>query len=370
LTVRVLTLVDNLYRTGGGERIAVDVTLRLDRTRFQPTLVSTHSHADFPMATELAAAGIRVLQLPRQSRWSVAVWRPLLAELRATDVLHSHMFGANVWASILGPIARVPAIVCHEHSWSYQGQPLRRILDRALIARSSDAFVAVSQADAQKMREVERVAAKKIRCIPNGVVSPVSPDGANVRAELSIPAGSPLILAVGGLRPVKAYEVLIEAAALLRHEFPELRVLIAGGGRESVPLTEQIGRLGLANCVTLLGERHDVPNLLAAADVCVSSSDREGSPLSIMEFMAFGKPVVATNVGGVPELLEDGVHGYLVPRRDAPAMASRVAELLRSPSLREVMGRRGQERQRAEFDIGVMVGRIEDLYLELLDGVT
>jgi glycosyltransferase involved in cell wall biosynthesis len=123
---------------------------------------------------------------------------------------------------------------------------------------------------------------------------------------------------------------------------------------------------GLEDRVFLLGLRSDVADVLSALDVVAFSSDREGTPLAVMEAMAAAKPIVATRVGGVPDLLEDGVHGLLVPRQDPRALADSIALLLRDERLRSELGRRGQERQRREFDIGVTVRQVEDLYEELI----
>jgi glycosyltransferase involved in cell wall biosynthesis len=118
--------------------------------------------------------------------------------------------------------------------------------------------------------------------------------------------------------------------------------------------------------IILLGFRRNVADVLAALDVAVFSSDREGSPLAVMESMAAGKPVVATRVGGVPDLVEDGVHGLLVPPRDPRALADAVGGLLRDPHARVELGRRGQERQRRDFDIAATVRCVEDIYDELV----
>jgi glycosyltransferase involved in cell wall biosynthesis len=161
-------------------------------------------------------------------------------------------------------------------------------------------------------------------------------------------------------------DVLIEAAALLSDPFPELRVLVAGSGPEEDRLREMVRDRGLEGRVLLLGLRRDVGDVLAALDVVAFSSDREGTPLAVMEAMAAGKPIVATGVGGVPDLVEDGVHGLLVPRRDPRALADSIARLLRDERLRNELGARGRERQRRAFDIGVTVGQVESLYDELV----
>jgi glycosyltransferase involved in cell wall biosynthesis len=122
----------------------------------------------------------------------------------------------------------------------------------------------------------------------------------------------------------------------------------------------------LGQAVHLLGRRADVPDILRALDVAVCCSNSEGSPLSVMEYMQAGLAVVATSVGGIPDLIEPGVHGLLVPPRDPPALAAALADLLAEPDRARAMGDRARKRQLAEFDIDVLVHRLEALYLELL----
>lgn len=364
--VRVLTLLGTLRAAGGAERLAVEIAAGLDPGRFDRTLVATRARRDAPFVERLERAGVRVVQLDRRHRLDLLSWLPLFRLLRETDVVHAHMFGSNVWGTLFGRLCRVPVVVAHEHTWSYEGQPLRRFLDRELIARFSSVFVAVSRDDARKMTEVEGIDPSAIRFVPNGI-PPLPPAGdGDVRAELGLPPGAPLVLTVGVLRPQKAFHVLVEAAAAVRDRVPEARVLIAGDGDERERLRSEIARRGLEDVVILLGSRRDVPDLLAAADLCVSSSDFEGSPLAVMEYMAAGKPTVATAVGGVPDLLDDGVHGHLVPRRDAAALADRIVALLESPETRARMGAAARERQQREFTLEAMIARIETLYAELI----
>ncbi len=368
-----MTLIDIVGVGGGGERLAMEVAKRLDPDRFERILCVSRWSADEASDLEGAAldelrrSGVRFLGLERSSAAAVWSWRPLVSLLRSepVDVLHAHKFGSNVWAAVLGRLARTPVVIAHEHTWSYEGQPLRRLLDRYLIAPRVDAFVAVSREDRRRMIEVEGISAEKIRFIPNGIATMPQDRGNDLRAELGIDARDPVIGAVSGLRAQKAYDVLLRAAAILRPQFPRLRVLIAGGGEERAHLEALIDELGLERTVTLLGHRADVPDFLEALDVAVSSSDFEGSPLSIMEYMEAGKPVVATRVGGVPDLIEQGVHGLLVERRNPSALAASIAELLRDPDRAAKMGVRGRERRRSEFDIEVTRRRFEELYEEL-----
>ena len=364
--LRVVTLVDRPTVTGGAERLAVQVAARLDRDRFESVLCASRRTDEPLLAAELADAGVEVLNLGRESKLDLRAWRPLVRRLRnGVDVVHAHMFGSNVWGTVLGRLTSVPVIVAHEHTWSFQGRPVRRFLDRELVGRYADAFVAVAAEDRRKMIEVEGVDAEKIRLVPNGIPDPVPGDGGAVRRELRIDADAPVIGVVCELRAQKALEVLFAAAARLRGELPALKVLVAGDGPEREHLEAEVERLGLEGTILLLGIRRDVPALLGALDVAVLSSDYEGSPLSVMEYMAAAKPVVSTRVGGVPELVAEDVHGLLVEPRDPEALAEAVARLLRDPALARRLGAEGRRRQQREFSLEAMVRRIEDLYEEL-----
>jgi glycosyltransferase involved in cell wall biosynthesis len=375
---RVVVMIDSLANPGGAERLAVENALRLDPARFEAVLCVTRwedsltrTEPSASLLAELHAAGVEVLGLRRHGRLSLGAWRPLVRRIREgrVDVLHAHLFGSNVWAAVLGTLGRVPAVVAHEHMWAYGGGRASRVrpfLDRDLIGRFADAFIAVSAVGRQRMIEVERVDPEKIVIVPNGIVGFPPGDGARVRAELGIDPGAPVVGSAGHLRPEKAFEVLIAAAAELRPDRPGLVVLIAGEGRERAGLEAQIEALDLAGRVRLLGARDDVPDLLAALDVAVCCSDFEGGPLSVMEYMEAGLPVVATDVGGLPELVEEGATGLLVPPRDPVALADALGRLLDDPGLRGRMGGQAREERRRRWDLAVWARRLEALYAELL----
>jgi glycosyltransferase involved in cell wall biosynthesis len=360
----VLALVDGLGVAGGGERFARELTLHLDPGRFERIYCASRWREDeandpaaFAAIDELRAAGVEFIRLQRRSALALGAWRPLLRRMRERpiDVLHSHKFGSNVWGAVIDSLIRPPVFVAH----------VRRMLDRALIARRADAFVAVSSEDRRRMIALERIHPEKVVLMPNAVPSATPRAGHDVREELGIDPEAPVIGAVAVLRPQKALEVLLEACVPLRERFPGLRVLLAGDGSERDRLRALAGSLGLDRTVDFLGLRNDVPDVLAALDVSVSSSDFEGTPLALMESMDAGLPVVATRVGGTPDLIDDGVEGLLVPRRDPEALANAIARLLSEPEVAREMGARGRERRRAEFDIEVAAERFGALYERL-----
>lgn len=373
--VRVVTLIDYMGTHGGAEGLALSVATRLDPERFESILCVSRwplpgppSAASADALEQLSASGVRLLGLGRHGKVDAWVWARLARFLRreGVDVLHAHKFGSNAWGTLLGRATRVPVVLAHEHTWSYEGKPLRRFLDRHLIARGADRFIAVSREDRRRMIEIEHIDPRDTLFIPNGVVSLPPPSGRDVRAELGIPSSAQAIGVVGGLRPQKAHHVLLRAVALLVERWPGLHALIVGEGPERATLERLTAELGLHDTVHFLGSRTDVPDLLSALDIAVCCSDFEGSPLAVMEYMDASLPVVASAVGGLPDLIEPGVHGLLVPPNDPPALAAALAELLDDPQRACAMGARGRERRRAEFDIDVLVRRLEDLYLELL----
>jgi glycosyltransferase involved in cell wall biosynthesis len=374
--IHVLTLIDHLV-AGGGERIAVDIATGLDGAKYRRTFVTTRRDSAGDPAVvrarqELAEAGVLLRSLDRTGRWQLRGWIALIWFMRRerVTVLHAHKLGSNLWGSVLGRIARVPVIVSHEHTWSFEGQPLRRCLDRHVIARLSDVLVAVSDEDRRRMHSVESIAFDATAVVRNGITVR-KPTGKDVRAELGIAADAPVLVSVGMLRPQKAFDVLLRATQRVLQSEPRLRVLIVGGPVRTFPkeparLAELCASLGVDGAVTFLNRRDDVPDILAAADIGVNSSAYEGTPLSIMEYMAAGLPTVGTAVGGVPNLITDRVHGRLVPAGDAEALAAVIVTLVRDRSALKAMGARAAERQRREFSTEVTVAQAEALYEEIL----
>jgi glycosyltransferase involved in cell wall biosynthesis len=372
--LRVMTMADGLL--GGAEDLARQVAQRIDRERFESTLCVTRWEATAEakaVVAELERSGTGFVGMRRNSRFDPRPWLHLVKRMRELqiDILHTHKIGSNLWGSLIAPRVPVPVFIAHEHTWSWEGQPVRKLIDRRMIAPRAAAFVAVSQADRANMTAIEGIPPEKTRFIPNGIPPQRRlRSGVDMRAELGVGADQPLVGAVGTLRPQKAYEVMIEAARELKPEFPDLRLVIVGG-EENATTTERqrlealVRERGLDGTVSLLGFRPDTYDLIEAFDVAAQSSDFEGSPLSVLEFMEAGKAVVATAVGGVPDQVHDGENGILVEPRNPTALAAGIAELLRDPARAAAMGRAGREIRRREFSMEAMISRVEDLYEEL-----
>ena len=371
--LKVVQLTDRVGTHGGAEHLTMQIAERLDPERFESIVCATRfspSEQEKQTVTEAAdaleAAGVRFLGLNRHTRAHFWAWLPLIKLLRSerVDVIHAHKFGSNIWGVVFGRLCGVPVVVTHEHGWSFEGRA-KTIIDRELIARGSNAFIAVSREDRRRMIELERIKPDRAVFVANGIPALPPPSGRDVRAELDIAPEDLVVTTVGFLRRPKTMDVLIEAAAKIVPRFPNLKVLIVGEGNDRRVYEALIEKLGVGDTVKLLGLRSDVPDLLAESDVAVLSTNSEGSPLSVMEYMDAGLPVVGSRVGGIPDLIDDGVEGLLVEPGDPESLAQAIGRLLDAPEEARRMGERGRERRRREFDIDVMVRNLENLYLEL-----
>lgn len=369
MRLRILYLIDFATATGGAERFAIGLSTHLPRDRFEPWLCSTRG-ADDTSTKALAEAGVPYVNLGRGTKLNVHRFLGLATLIRRQrfDVLHTHKFGSNVWGTLIGTACRVPVIVAQEHSWSYEGEPLRAWLDGRVIGRLATRFVAVSSADARRMQSRERVPAGKIVVVPTGYVPSTQKPETDLRAELGLAPHTPLIATAARCSPEKRLDVLLEAHVRVLASIPEAHLVIAGDGKSRPDLERRATELGLDGKVHFLGRRQDVDSILRAADVAALSSDREGSPLIMFECMASDTPLVATDVGGLPDVVENCRTGLLVPRRDPAALADGLVALLADPGRRAEMAGAARDRL-AQFTIEATAARFAGLYDELVESV-
>jgi glycosyltransferase involved in cell wall biosynthesis len=362
----VLTVIDGLM-TAGAETVATRIAMGLDASRFESIICSTRPSASEHVAAA-RAKGIEVLELNRRSKIDVWRWRPLVRLLRSgeVDIVHAHKFGSNLWAALLTPRGPLPVLLAHEHSWSYEGT-LRRLIDRYVIARKARVMIAVSPTDRTRMIELERIPERKVVFVPNGI--PDSPVGDRKRARCALNLGpsDPVVGTVCGLRPEKDLATVLRALTQIAAHRPTLRFVIVGDGPERRPLERLAADLGVPTL--FLGHRpnNEVPDLLAAMDVLVCSSRFEGMPLAVLEWMAAGKAIVASRVGGIPSIVKHEEDAVLVPPRDDVAFANAIEHLLDDPAERRRLGEAARHRQRAEFRFERTLARLQALYQQVYE---
>lgn len=364
--LRVLSLVDIATDQGGAERFAIALAIHLPANRFESWICATRS-VEPGVIGALTEAGVQHFSLERRGTWDVFRLLRLVRLLRRErfDVLHAHKFGSNLWGTLIGRACRVPVIIAHEHTWSYEGDPLRAWLDGRVIGRLATRFVAVSQADRERMISVEHVPRGKIVVIPASVhISRPATSFTDVRTELGLGAQTPLVVVAAVLRAQKALSVLLEAMAEIRHRGLDAHLVIAGEGTCRESLERYARDLGIEASTHFLGRRSDVDGILRCADVAALSSDYEGTPVFIAECVANRVPVVSTAVGGIPEILEDGRTALLVPPRDPIALATALRRLLEDPGERDRIANAASA-ELAELTIEAVAARFAGLYEEL-----
>jgi glycosyltransferase involved in cell wall biosynthesis len=365
--LRVLLLIDRL-RGGGAESFVVGLATHLPRERIDVSVCATRAKVTGLLVEMLDAAGVRHVALERRSRWDLLRMRRLATLLRSGrfDIVHAHKFGSNVWGTLLGRACGIPVVIAQEHSWSYQGRPLRKWIDGRVVGRLATRFVAVSDADAARMVEKEKVPPGKVVVMPTGYIARPFASDTDLRSELGVGPETPLIGTAVILRYEKAIDVLLEAHARLLASMPEAHLVIAGDGPIRTELEGYAQGLPLDGRVHFLGPRDDVDAILRSLDVAVLSSDFEGKPLFVFECMANRTPLVATAVGGLLELVRDGETGVLVPPRDPEALAGAVAGLLADrEKAAKIAAAAAQEL--GAFTIEAVAGRFADFYEELAD---
>jgi glycosyltransferase involved in cell wall biosynthesis len=361
---RILFVV-TLAETGGAQTYVASLLAPL-ADRFD---VAVAAHGDGPLRDAARAAGVRFLPLT-QVRRPVSLWRDVLGLLELLALLrgeHPHIVHLNsAKAAALGRLAawlaRVPIRIYTVHGWAFRahGWPasaLYRWAERVLRPLTT---VTVCVADSER-----RAGLAAHTCVDRSTVvirNGVEPAGIGTGGARS--KGQPRLIAVGRLQAPKDAVTLVRALAALRDRPFEAVLVCDGPDRPAVE--EEVRRLGLESAVELLGERDDVPELLGTADVFVLSSNSEGLPLSILEAMAAGLPVVASNVGGVSEVVLDGDTGLLVPPGDAQSFAAAIERLLEDPVLRGRLGEAGRIRVAEHFDLAAVHQAHLDLYRRVL----
>ena len=341
---------------------------RYDRSRFDVSLVGLK--APEPASRLLDEAGIPVHHLGR-SKFDPRIASDLVGVVRerGARLLHVHGYAAADFGR-LAARATGARLVLHEHFADPRMPAYQGLADR-LLAPLVDRAIAVSGSTRDFLVRERHVPAAKVALIWNGApldeFAPVKAAAARaVREGLEIPPGATVIGAIGRLSAQKAHDVLLSAAAKLLPSRPGVVVLIAGDGDRMPSLKAQAARMGAdARRVVFAGHRADVPAVLGAIDVFCISSDYEGTPLALFEAMAAGKAIVSTAVDGCGEVLEDGVTGLLVPRRDPEALAAALGRAADDPRLRADLGSRALTASR-RYDVVECVRRMQDLYDEVL----
>jgi glycosyltransferase involved in cell wall biosynthesis len=352
---------------GGTERAILRLASATDRAQWHPVLFH-QSASSAALVDGARAAGVDVEEVPAvRGKRDVARFLALASAVRRwrAAVFHAHLHWplAGKYGIGAAAVARVPAIVATAQLHVELDHAGFVDLQHRLMTSMVDRYIAVSHDVAGHLRRRFAVPAAKIGVVPNAVdVGEIDAAGGTPATHWPVLPGRRAALALARLEPEKGIAVLLEAAALL----PDLDVVIAGTGSIHGALAASAARLGVTDRVHFLGHRTDPAALLARADLFVLPSLVEGFPLSVLEAMAAGVPVVATDIGGTREAVAHEQTGLLVPARDPVALAAAMRRVMDQPE--EAAGRASlaRDRVRSEFSAAAVAGRVMNVYESVL----
>jgi glycosyltransferase involved in cell wall biosynthesis len=356
--VRVIQLISQTM-IGGAEGFGFTLSAELARRGHDVLLLA--NRANGPLFDRGCPARMSTRALGRRNRMDPRILSFLIGSILRfrPDVLHSHNFEANTWARCIGLLFPRLIVVCHDHSGRKAKQRLHRIwLDRILFRRCAAVF-AVSAELGDLLRRRHRVPDGKLHVLPNGIdVHGYTP-----------PAGAPSrptdgIVCVASLTKVKDHATLLGAFARVSAARSTARLTLVGDGPLRAELQEQVERLGLGDAVIFAGVQTDVRPFLWAASIFVLASEREAMPLSLLEAMASGLASVATEVGEIPEILQNGRCGKLVSPGDRDALAAALLQMIEDTGARHASARASRERVESAYSLKACVDRVEAAYRE------
>lgn len=371
------------FAVGGTEKQVAGLTRRIDKERFNLSFACLSRFGE--LIQEIENGGFTIDEYPISRLYGYRTFGRQLGLARALardriHIMHSYNFYANTFGIPAAKLARVPCIVASVRDLGLDLRPAQRRVQKWACSLADVVIV-----NAEAIRHwliAQGLPARKVRVIRNGVdiaKFETSGGGNALRRELAIPQEAPVIVMLARLAPNKGAEQFLQAAPRIAQLYPDAHFVVAGGmsfrdkgnndraAARMKGLIRQSAELGVADRIHFLGIRSDVPEILAAATVSVLPSLSEGISNTLLESMAASVAVVATNVGGTPELIRDGRDGLLVPPDDVPAIADAVCSILGDPLLALRLGAQGRERAVASFSFDAMTRSTEEVYFELME---
>lgn len=351
---------------GGAEKMLINLVESLDKDAFRPLICLL---ARGWLFDRLRTLGHEPLVIPLGHTPDIGWLRRAASMLRAENVrlMHAHEFYMNTYCATLSRLTGVPCVTTVHGKNYYTDTWYRRALYR--MASRHSTMIAVSDGIRHFLSERVGVSDRRLTTIRNGIDIATFASTPNAksaaRQALGLSQHQPIIGCLGNLYPVKGHTHLVQAAAAICRRYPDAVFLFAGRGKMLDTLRQQATELEIIGNVRFLGFRDDTPALLAAMDIFVLPSLSEGLPLSLLEAMAANTPVVASRVGGIPEVISHEQNGLLVEPADANALAQHILRLLDNPTLASTLAARAKTDVTAHYSVSTMTARYQALYESL-----
>jgi glycosyltransferase involved in cell wall biosynthesis len=361
--------VIGILSPGGAERNLYYLAPHMATSRFRYGICCLTARGDF--AAEIEHAGIPVWELGFRKRYTFSsIWRlSRLLKLKKVKVLHTHLFLPGLVGRLAGLLAGTPVMITHEHGKTLWKRWYHRCFERMMLP-VTDLRIAVSEDILELRIEHEHTPRSKLRLVHNAVDPALFevPESARAakRKELGLEGGF-VVGTVGRLVDAKSFDLLLEVAREVCARKPDARFLIVGEGPLGEDLRASAASSGLRGLVLFTGKRSDIPELMAAMDLYIITSKREGLPLTLIEAMMSRKPIVATSVGGIPDTISNDVEGILVPPGDTGSIVEAVLALASDAERRERLGSGARKRAAETYSPRKVLEDLERIYMEHLD---
>jgi glycosyltransferase involved in cell wall biosynthesis len=364
-----IALVISDLHAGGAERLLVDMVAAW-RQQDQPITPHVYTLRDGPIRDELKAQGCAVTSLPVPHRINLLVISWLVRSFMQDDIhlAHLHLPRAGFYGRLAAGMLRVPILYTEHNLWEIY-HPVSRFLNQSTYFLNSH-VVAVSDAVLTSVRRHSRYSPAKLTRVYNGILpgnGTLPTQRLSARNHLNVPDDAPIVGTIANLHPRKGLKFLLQAVSLVLEEFPDLHLVIIGrDDGEGEMLCRIAQQLGIEHHVHMLGYQKNARQLLSAFDIFALPSLYEGLPVALIEAMAAGLPIVATRVGGNPELIRHGQTGLLVEPENVAALATSIRSLLSDPVQRAQLGAAAQIRMQTEFTVDSMAQSYAELYRALV----
>lgn len=364
--MKVVHIIDSL-RVGGAQALLITYTKEAAFRGLNTNIISLQESYESPIISELESLGASVIYLSKARLWSISRFLRLFISIKrgGYNIIHSHLTYANILGLICGTLLNIPVVVSMHSTLSSKRQYKPRDLLERILLRTAKMIIAVGEnvgADYQKIYP------HQVKVLPNAVNEPselTKKERALLRQELNIKDDDILLVAIGRLREGKGFRDLLAAFGKIHLKHPNAKLIIAGDGNLRNELLEETRDRNLLDSVKWLGVRNDVPRILAASDVYISSSHWEGLSIALLEAMSAGLAPVVTNVGDAMEVIVPG-SGILVTPKDPGNLADAIETLLNDPALIHQMGLAAKERVRSKYSAQIWFDKLLDIYEDLM----
>lgn len=371
MAAKHILLVNFSLDIGGIETLILELSKKLNPDRFHPEVCVFTEGGNLKNNFENYGIPVHVITKKEGMDWSIPFKLAHMIKELHIDIVHTQNQSSWLYAVIAAKLAKVPLVhTVHSNVNFNNPHPRRWLILQKYLAKYTSRVICVANSNAKFMIERQNIPVEKIKVVYNGIDSEIYNRPCDMllkRKELAIKEEDLIVGNVARLSPPKDHETLVRAFKIVTKKIPAAKLLLVGDGPLETKIKTLVSDLNLNTKVKFLGRRRDIPELLKIFDIFVLSSSSEGLPVAILEAMASGLPVAATNVAGNPEAVINEETGLIVSAKNPEALAEAICRLLQNPEEAKRMGDNGRNRVKEYFTFDKMVKEYEDIYSSLLN---